>query len=395
MNKKKIIVVQRNYAVGIEAGDKVRTLNMANSLVNLGYEVFLVGFFTRGLLLYNKEKKRLPRNMHSFLIFSLPTSFGLHKLAGWYQSFIIWLLVKLYKIDVIQAELSHAAVCAKLLPQIPLVTDFHSDLVPEFEMANMSKYRIKQAVKDNEWAIKRSSVIITVSKTLYRNLSEYGNIKKNFVLPCNFDTNLFGNTTFENRNVIKERLGIPLDKIVLCYSGGLHVWQCIDETIDLVIRLKSINPNYFFCLFTNDDVSKFKSKLDLLNGDYIVKGIKRGDMPKYLSVIDAGFVLRADSKVNTNASPTKTSEYLAVGAMAIATPYSGDATELIKESSCGFIISDLHPSDEEVRQLNNTIVNYTSNYSSCSNFAKSYIFENRAWKKNEELLKSVYEYIFR
>ena len=77
--------------------------------------------------------------MHSFLIFSLPTSFGLHKLAGWYQSFIIWLLVKLYKIDVIQAELSHAAVCAKLLPQIPLVTDFHSDLVPEFEMANMSK----------------------------------------------------------------------------------------------------------------------------------------------------------------------------------------------------------------------------------------------------------------
>lgn len=394
--KKKIIVVQRNYAIGINSGDKSRTLNMANSLSNLGYDVYLVGFFTKGILSYRKEKKQLSKGIHAFLIFSLPSSFHLHKLAGWYQAVIMWLLVKWFHIDAIQAELSHAAICTRFLPHIPLITDFHSDLVPEFEMANMPFYKIKQAADDNQWALTHSKATITVSRGLYENLGEYGGLSKNYILPCSFDTELFSSviSNEELRHKMRNSLNIAADKIVLCYSGGLHIWQCIDETLDWVIRLKQLNQNYFLCLFTNDDISKYQRKLEQLGSDYLVKGLSRSEMPAYLSVIDAGFVLRKNSKVNTNASPTKTAEYLAVGAMVIATPFAGDAPELISDSGCGVILDSLSPTDESLQKLDEQIVKYVRHYSENSKRAKDYIYAHRAWLQNELQLKSLYEDVF-
>ena len=117
-------------------------------------------------------------------------------------------------------------------------------------------------------------------------------------------------------------------------------------------------------------------------------------MPAYLSVIDAGFVLRKNSKVNTNASPTKTAEYLAVGAMVIATPFAGDAPELISDSGCGVILDSLSPTDESLQKLDEQIVKYVRHYSENSKRAKDYIYAHRAWLQNELQLKSLYEDVF-
>ena len=117
-------------------------------------------------------------------------------------------------------------------------------------------------------------------------------------------------------------------RIVLCYLGGTHRWQCIEETLDLFMRLRQLDPRYFLCIYTNGDLSPFL-RLNLLTGNYLCKGLPYKKVPLFLSI--AGFVLRQKSLVNINASPTKTSEYLASGAMVVATKYSGDAPVLIQE----------------------------------------------------------------
>lgn len=67
-------------------------------------------------------------------------------------------------------------------------------------------------------------------------------------MPCNFVAEPYLNFTMERRKAMRIEYGLD-DRILLCYSGGLHVWQCISETINLVIELRKHNPAYF-CVFS-------------------------------------------------------------------------------------------------------------------------------------------------
>ncbi|MCA5586258.1 glycosyltransferase [Parabacteroides gordonii] len=390
MKKKNVLVIHRGYPLGIEAGDKVRTLNMVGSLQHMGYNVILLGFFTRGISLLKTEKKTLPKGIKSIFLYSLPNRMRLAKIAELFRAIETFIICKFYSIDIIQAELSASAPCARFVPDIPLITDFHSDLVPELEMGGYSQDVIEHAASENRFALKRSNKIITVSDKLFENLSVYNKIEaQHFVLPCNFNAEPFMVLNSDVRKQLRTEYGLN-DKIVLCYSGAFRVWQCIQETLDVVIRLRQLNPSFYLCIFTNDDVTPYSSLLEQLEGNYMVKGLSRTEVPSYLSMADAGFVLRADSLVNINSSPTKTSEYLAAGMMVIATQYAGDAPMQISESSCGIVFDDLSISDDEIRILNEKLLYYVENYEKCSVKAKKYVFNNRIWSSNEVKLVDLY-----
>ena len=61
--KKKVLIIHRGYPLGTNAGDKVRTLNMAKSLQRIGFQVFLLGFYTKGFSLKKKEIEELPEGI--------------------------------------------------------------------------------------------------------------------------------------------------------------------------------------------------------------------------------------------------------------------------------------------------------------------------------------------
>lgn len=137
MKKKNVLVIHRGYPLGVEAGDKIRTLNMVESLRRMGYNVVLLGFFTRGFSFLKEERKTLPKGLKSILLYSLPNRMRLAKLAEFIRAIETFVISKLYSIDVIQAELSASAPCARFVTDIPLITDFHSDLVPELQMGEL------------------------------------------------------------------------------------------------------------------------------------------------------------------------------------------------------------------------------------------------------------------
>lgn len=389
--KKNVLVIHHVYPIGQEIGDKVRTLNMIRSLDKLGLNVYFVAFFTKGITRMGMEKKTYQAPTKKvFYIYSLPNRLRLNKLSSLLRSFIVRVICTCYKIDIIQAELAHGASCVKLVPTIPVITDFHSDIVPELAMKGFSDYNLNHAAKDNLYALKRSVRTITVSQRLAENLSLYYKQKsENYVLPCNIETTSFIDLPDNTRNKLRQEYGLT-DRIVLCYSGGLYVWQCIDETIDLIIRLHQINPRYFFCLYTMDDPSVIIDKLKLMEGNYLVRKLSRQEIPSYLSLIDVGFVLRKDSLVNINASPTKTAEYFAAGAMVVASQFSGDAPGLIKASGQGVVLNHLNLTDAEVQNLDKKIVHYCSGYDQNSAIIKEYIYQYRSWAYNEQQLHTIY-----
>lgn len=391
MMKKKVLIVHKGYPLKGNAGDKVRTINMALSLQKMGCQVFLLAFFTKDFFSLREEKKKMPVGIKGIFIYSLPNRVRLEKIAELMRGLWTALICRIYSIDVIQSELASAATAARFVPNIPLITDFHSDTVPELEMNSFSKNVVKHAARENKYALKRSHSIITVSQNLATNLKEYGLLpQKSYILPCNFNAEPFLEVSLKDRNRLREQQGLK-DKIVLCYSGGLHKWQCVNETLELIIRLKRLNSAYFLCLFTNDDITPYQDLLDKLDGAYLIKGLKKNEVALFLSMIDVGFVLRANSLVNLNASPTKSSEYLASGAIIVTTRYAGDVPRQVEDSGCGIVVDELEVDDEQVMEINEQIVNYHANYDEYARKAKEYVYINRTWNSNEEKLVQIYE----
>lgn len=390
--KKNLLVVQHVYSLGQNTGDKIRTINMIKSLDSIGFNVYFIAFFTRGLGSIFKEKASYNAPSRKvFYIYSLPNRLYLNKLAAWLRSLAVWMVCRYYKIDVIQAELTHSVSSTKLVPEIPLVTDFHADFVPELEMRGFSNYNIDYAKQDNIYALKRSVRTITVSQNLHRNLSVYYDSNAvNYILPCNFDAQPFRELPSDIRQHMRHKYKLE-DRIVLCYSGGLHVWQCIEETITIILQLYKKNPRYFFCLYTCDDTTEIEYKLRSMEGNYMIKKLSKSEVPAYLSLIDVGFVLRKDSPVNTNASPTKSSEYFAAGAMVITSRYAGDVPDMIRESGQGIILPYLSLKEKDIDQLDRAVTAYCSQYDFNSKIVKDYVFRNRIWTYNEEKLRSLYQ----
>ena len=85
---------------------------------------------------------------------------------------------------------------------------------------------------------------------------------------------------------------------------------------------------------------------------------------------------------------------MAVGAMVIATKYSGDAQTLVEDSGYGMILDEIEniPS-EVVDELDMKIHSYKENKVNASAIIKDYVFKNRLWYANEIKLKSLYSNI--
>lgn len=253
MFMKKLLVIHNGYPLRGDGGDKVRTLNMINSLKSMGFDVSFLAFFKKDFLSLEVEKRKLPRGVKSYFIYTFPDRLGLGGLAALFRAWITSILVKSKKIEIIHLETSLSASCVKFLNKdIPVVVDFHADPVPELKMNRESHAVINRAKKDVCYALSRSQCLIAVSNNLADNLKSYYNYEALVsILPCSFNNEHF-QVDLKESSDLRKKLSLE-GRIVLCYLGGLHKWQCIEETLDIFIRLLKKDPRYFLCLYTNGD----------------------------------------------------------------------------------------------------------------------------------------------
>ncbi|KAF2334161.1 glycosyltransferase family protein [Flavobacterium ginsenosidimutans] len=125
--------------------------------------------------------------------------------------------------------------------------------------------------------------------------------------------NLVGNYEVDNGKETEEiikKIDLKESDILVIYSGGLHVWQNIDEMLDLITS-KINDQNIVYLLLVNDKTNMIKKLNERsINKRIFVDSVLPDKLKYYYNLADYGFVLRDDNVVNRVANPTKLIEYL-------------------------------------------------------------------------------------
>lgn len=256
-----------------------------------------------------------------------------------------------------------------------LIVNHRGDSIDELKTitaCNDDDKRIKNLIYFLTKSVKIADYSIVVSENLRINIEQYTKLKlKNcFVFPCCADINRFASLQLSNND----------DKIILGYFGGLNKWQCIDETLNLVKKLKNIDNRVYFLMLTNSSWDKYHDKLKELGSDsYGVESVSFNDIPQWISKMTLSFALRKNLPLNVVSSPTKLSESLAAGVPVVVTKATGDWRDIIEDGINGIVLDNLNFSDEDVWKIYNYIMLIHKNRKQYFDLCRDSISQ-RTWK---------------
>ena len=176
-----------------------------------------------------------------------------------------------------------------------------------------------------------------VSKRLKKHYENKYKIKINnsYIMPCNNDSIHEESFLFDKK----------YEEDIFCYAGGLNVWQCIDETLNLYKQIEEVNPNTKLLLLIKDHklakelVEKYKIK------NYQFDFVPVDKLPEKLKPVKYGFIVREDVELNRVATPTKLMTYMGNGVIPILSECLEGLTENLEETK--YVIKLKNPSDTE------------------------------------------------
>ena len=156
--------------------------------------------------------------------------------------------------DALIIAISHYTVCRLYLKGYKKILYWIQGSSPDESFMRNHSHMRKFAISAIEYmALRVSTFCFMVSESMmahfkmkyHRDFS-----KKTYIMPC------------FNSTINKELFFAPgkYEKNVFCYVGGLSVWQCFPETVDLYMKAECVIPNAFFKVFTGD-IEKAKSIL--------------------------------------------------------------------------------------------------------------------------------------
>lgn len=129
------------------------------------------------------------------------------------------------------------------------------------------------------------------------------------------------------------------NKIILCYSGSLEGWQCIDDVIAFFKAAVAESPT-FVVLFLSKSEQQFRARLadHFQETSFHVMSASPSELPSILTQCDYGVLFREDHIVNRVAAPIKLKDYLCAGIKVVVSPGIGDSEEMIRDFDLGFVV---------------------------------------------------------
>lgn len=162
------------------------------------------------------------------------------------------------------------------------------------------------------------------------------------VIPCCADYNFFLRKKY-NPNIIKSRLNIKKNSIVLGYCGSINNIYLIKEMIIFFIFLRKKYKNlYFFIVTPNlDKLKKIINKFPMNKSLNYIRALSanRIEVPMYLSCfnISISFIKNKFSRIAM--SPTKMFKSFAMGIPFICNQDIGDVSSIVNHCNSGKIIN--------------------------------------------------------
>jgi glycosyltransferase involved in cell wall biosynthesis len=166
------------------------------------------------------------------------------------------------------------------------------------------------------------------------------------VIPCCADFSHFTLQTQEQKNLIRRKLKIPSEALVLGYLGSVGSMYLIEDYYRLV-EIINLDPDYlktsiYGLVITNNpkEANTIKKKIlsSKLQKNIIVMSALRKDVPNLLCSFDVMVSFIANSYARQAASPTKIAESFASGIPVISNAGIGDVDEQIFLTNGGEII---------------------------------------------------------
>ncbi len=196
----------------------------------------------------------------------------------------------------------------------------------ESYMAHHSKVRYWVLNHMEKKVLKYAFFCVFVSNEMIRHYKiKYGFHKEDkhfYIMPCQ-NTRLHPEA-FEEQEKYK--------KNIFAYIGSMAVWQRFEDTVIAYKKLEEsgIEDSEFRVYTAEKEVAK-KLLLKHEVKNYHIDYVKNEDLPKELSLVKYGFILREDNAVNRVATPTKISTYLSCGLIPIYSMCLVDFDEMAKK----------------------------------------------------------------
>lgn len=334
----KVLLIFPGISVNSTSGAKHRLNSYIDAYYENGFAVSVLAFFKDNP--FCKSKELNPNGKWFLLPYILPMT--KHPLVTsillLYLKTLVAIISWFTSASIIQMEM-YSLRSKMCNPRKKYITDIHGDSLSEFvEMGrgDINHWYAKRLLNIQKKTIKNSDRILCVSENLKKQLEINTSMKiRNYrIISCGVNLERF--------NVPKATLPIDLtNRIVIGYSGALQKWQCIEDVIKIATFLSQKDMHVFLIIFTMDSLEPYKNLLEGLGEEnYYSCSLKTDDVPSYLKLLDAGFLVRDNLVLNKVASPTKTPEYLAAGAGLICTAYAGDFEVYTKDRGNCFVLRD-------------------------------------------------------
>lgn len=187
-------------------------------------------------------------------------------------------------------------------------------LLPEENFAQLnSKLRLTFYEQIEKLLIKKTAktpnYFVMVSEKMKKHYEDKYHFKINncYVMPCNND--IIHSQSFFEENKYKTD--------VFCYAGGLNVWQCIDQTLEIYKQIEETRKNTKLLLLVKDREKAIEllQKYEIKN--YEVDFVSVDKLPEKLRMVKYGFIIRQDVELNRVATPTKLMTYMGNGLIPI------------------------------------------------------------------------------
>lgn len=213
---------------------------------------------------------------------------------------------------------------------------------------NISPYYLVKFLEKH--FIKNADEIVVLTERAKGMLETWGyNIDNVSVIPCCVDTERF---KFDDKSRLELRKEYNLEgKFVFVHAGSLEYWYMMEEMLNYFKIAKEVKPHAHFLILTRSDKNKI---LKLIYGknlnlkDFTILSIPYVDMPKYLTMVDAGLIFITPVFSKIASSPTKFAEYLSCALPVIINDRIGDLEDYVMKNNVGVVIRDFN--DNQYRQ---------------------------------------------
>lgn len=225
----------------------------------------------------------------------------------------------------------------------PLVVD-HMDINDQ----NTPKFIYKKVL--------RNSTVLAISKYLQEECLKLGSPAVLYV-PIFIDPHFFQKDEKKGA-ILREKLGISSDEVVIGYSGSFWKVEGIPVLLEAFQKLVKKHDNLKLMIIGHsnvphsDDVARIIREHHLEDKVIMVPRQPYHKIPEYLSVFDIACSSKLDCEENRAANPIKIYEYLSMGLLTVVSAV-GEITEIIEPGKNGYLVKpgSAHDLEETLDQV--------------------------------------------